>query len=675
MMHPPGENKKPNRLAGATSPYLLQHAYNPVDWYEWGPEALGRAARENKPILVSIGYSSCHWCHVMERESFEDDDIAALMNEHLVCIKVDREERPDIDQVYMDAVQAMGLNGGWPLNVFLTPEQKPFYGGTYFPPKNWSQLIVQLSKAFQQRRTEINQSAEDLAQHLNANEVGKFTVDPGPFNPADFHSTFGILESKFDTVYGGLERAPKFVMPTLWLWLLRYHHQNHNTRALDMVLLTLRQLAAGGIYDQLGGGFSRYSVDGKWFAPHFEKMLYDNAQLLSLYAEAYRLSPEVVFKEVVTETIGWLRREMKHPEGGFYSALDADSEGVEGKFYTWTVDELDEALGEKAALIKQYYQVTPSGNWEHGRNILYRTGAPQIALSTDQQAMLKSARQHLLEQRDRRIHPGLDDKILTGWNTMLIQGLVDAYNTFGDASFLEDALGVARFLDKNLTEDLRCFRSFKDRRSNIEGFLEDYAHRISAYIALYECTFDETWARKAEAACTYTIEQFRDDTDSFFYFSPATAEPLIARKKELFDNVIPSPNSVMARNLYRLGILLDREEWKQDAIEMATSLRKLILQEPSYMSHWGMLALEISSPYFEIVISGPKALELRSELVKTYEPFCMIMGATGSATLPLVSDKRSDKTMIHVCVEKTCRMPVATVPEALEMLSSLRATS
>lgn len=674
-MSPNPTDRKANRLAQSNSPYLLQHANNPVDWYEWGPEALSRAKREDKPILVSIGYSSCHWCHVMERESFENTDIAALMNEHLVCIKVDREERPDIDHVYMEAVQAMGLQGGWPLNVFLTPDQQPFYGGTYFPPKNWSQLILQLSQTFRERRAKINESAEDLARHLNANEVEKFATDPGPFSPADFHSVFGILESKFDPVYGGMDRAPKFVMPTIWLWLLRYHHQHQNQRALELVLHTLRQLAAGGIYDQLGGGFSRYSVDGRWFAPHFEKMLYDNAQLISLYSEAYRISPEPRFREVVYETLDWLQREMKHPEGAYYSALDADSEGEEGRFYTWTDDELTEALGDQVDFIRQYYQATRSGNWEHGRNIFHRTGAPGVELTQEQQTKLRSSRHTLLTHRNKRPHPGLDDKILTGWNAMLITGMTDAFKTFGDEVFLEEALSIARFIDSNLRDGSRYFRSFKGRHSNTEGFLEDYAHLISAFIALYECTFDESWARKAEQTCHFTIDQFRDPADGFFYFTPSSGEKLIARKKDLFDNVIPSPNSVMARALFRLGILLDREEWKQDAIEMATSLRKLILQEPTYLSNWGILAMEITFPFFEIVIAGKAALQFREDLGKKYEPFSLVMGTTHTATLPMVVEKlSSEKTLIHVCVEKTCRMPVNSVAEALKMLSSLRTT-
>ncbi|HLZ16781.1 MAG TPA: thioredoxin domain-containing protein, partial [Cyclobacteriaceae bacterium] len=358
----------PNKLIHATSPYLLQHAHNPVNWQEWGGESLAEAKHADKPILVSIGYSSCHWCHVMERESFENKDVARIMNEGFVCIKVDREERPDIDHIYMEAVQAMGMNGGWPLNVFLTPDQKPFYGGTYFPPQNWVRLLVQIAKTFEVKRSEINQSAEDLANHLQRSDLDRFAreADTEIFKREKLDQAFDILRLKFDAKRGGIDKAPKFVMPTAWLWLLRYHFVSKNDEALDMVLLTLKQITRAGLYDQLGGGFSRYSVDGEWFAPHFEKMLYDNAQLLSLYAEAYSVTKDGHFKSIVYETVGWLQREMMHPDGGFYSALDADSDGAEGKFYTWTWKEMESAVGGALESVAQYFHCTPNGNWEHG---------------------------------------------------------------------------------------------------------------------------------------------------------------------------------------------------------------------------------------------------------------------------------------------------------------------
>ncbi|HEV8513714.1 MAG TPA: thioredoxin domain-containing protein, partial [Cyclobacteriaceae bacterium] len=466
-----------NKLIHSTSPYLLQHAHNPVNWQEWGNEALGEAKKSDKPILVSIGYSSCHWCHVMERESFENNEIAKVMNESFVCIKVDREERPDIDHIYMEAVQAMGMNGGWPLNVFLTPNQKPFYGGTYFPPQNWARLLIQIAKTFEVKRDEINQSADDLANHLQRSDLDRFAKDESSeiFEKTKLDQQFDILKSKFDNKWGGIEKAPKFVMPPVWLWLLRYHFSTKNKVALEMVLLTLKQMTRAGLYDQLGGGFSRYSVDSEWFAPHFEKMLYDNAQLLSLYAEAYSITNDNFFKFVVYETVGWLKREMTSSGGGFYSALDADSEGVEGKFYTWTWTELEEALGAELESVADYFHCTSEGNWEHGLNILIQ----EIDESLDEKMI--EAKKRLFAYREKKIRPMLDDKILTGWNAITIQGLTDCYKAFGDRMFLELALDNISFIENNLINIGRVYRAFKNKHSTTEGFLEDYAFLIQAY--------------------------------------------------------------------------------------------------------------------------------------------------------------------------------------------------
>ncbi len=660
--------RKGNRLVNSTSPYLRQHAYNPVDWNEWNAEALERAVREDKPILVSIGYSSCHWCHVMEKECFENAEVAALMNQHLVCIKVDREERPDIDHVYMEAVQAMGINGGWPLNVFLTPDQKPFYGGTYFPPANWSALITHLSNAFRERRAEIDKAGDDLAQHLNTDEVRRFAAEPGPFVQGDLAKPFEILEAKFDNEYAGLDKAPKFIIPGVWQWLLRHHHQTKEARPFEMVWSTLEAIARGGIYDHIGGGFARYSVDNRWFAPHFEKMLYDNAQLLSLYSEAYRIKPEPWVKQVIMETVGWLTREMRHPEGGFFSALDADSEGEEGKYYSWTTGELNELLGEAAHRFSSYYGVAPEGNWEHGRNILYR---PDSKMSSADDNLLNACRSKLLAAREQRVRPGLDDKVLTGWNAMLIVGLTDAYKSLQDPSLLLLAQQSAAFLRKHLIILPRCYRSFKDRTGATEGFLEDYAHLIRAWIAMYECTFDEGWLLEAQTLTEHVMTEFRDSSDGFFFISPSSGEKLIARKKEVFDNVIPSPNSVMARNLFRMGTILDRNDWKQAATTMASTLRKVILEEPNYLFNWGMLAQELANPFHELVICGAQAQTRRLELSRHFIPFAQVMGSEGTSLIPLLEGRHAPgRTLLYVCSNKTCKLPVGTVDEAMQQLSS-----
>jgi uncharacterized protein len=660
------KSQAPNRLINSTSPYLLQHAYNPVDWFEWGTEALTKAKEEDKPILVSIGYSSCHWCHVMERESFEIEDIAQIMNEHFVCIKVDREERPDIDHIYMEAVQAMGMNGGWPLNVFLTPDQKPFYGGTYFPPQNWAQMLLQLNKAFQQKRTEINSSANDLIQHLNTSDLHRFSKEPGIeiFSQGHLDGMFKILSSRFDKTWGGIEKAPKFVMPTIWLFLLRYYSVTKNNEALYFVSHTLNKMAQGGIYDQLGGGFSRYSVDSEWFAPHFEKMLYDNAQLVSLYSEAYAVTKEPSFKNVVYETTGWLQREMMNMDGGFYSALDADSEGVEGKFYTWTYDELKQVIGSDIQWIEQYFQVTQDGNWEHGRNILHRAddSFPPVKII--------ELKEKLLKARAPRIRPGLDDKIVTGWNGMMVVGLIDAYKAFSDPLFIELALKNISFLEANIIQNGKVFRAFKNKHSVTEGFLEDYAFLIRSYTSLYQVTFDEEWLTKAVHWTTYVMEHFYDSTEGYFHFASSSAEQLVAKKKEVFDNVIPSSNSVMAHNLFRLGTLIDKSDWIKLATDMSSRLASITASEPGYMSNWGILFSEITKGIAEIVIVGAEAEKIRMELHRYYLPFSLTLGTTSTSTLPLFQGREliDGKTLIYVCHNKTCSLPVTSISQALGQL-------
>lgn len=654
-----------NRLARATSPYLLQHAPNPVDWFEWGQEALTKARQEDKPILLSIGYSSCHWCHVMAHESFENEDIAQLMNEFFVCVKLDREERPDIDQIYMEAVQAMGQNGGWPLNVFLTPDQKPFFGGTYFPPKNWAQLLVQINKAFREKRNEINESANDLGKHLAISDLQRFKNVPpaNGLNHSALDAMHQVIESRFDFQEGGLDKAPKFIMPSIWLFLLRYYHQQKNPKALEMLHLTLKKIAAGGIYDQIGGGFARYSVDGQWFAPHFEKMLYDNGQLLSLYAEAYRLTKESVYARIVRETVAWLEREMTSSEGGFYSALDADSEGEEGKFYTWQFDELKELTTEEIQLLTDFYHVTLSGNWEHGKNILFRES------DTEPTPALLQLNQKLLAIRNKKIKPGLDDKILTGWNAITIQGLVDAYRSLGEDHYLALAERAIQFIEQHLIVNGKLHRSFKGTHSVTTAFIDDHAFLIQAYTSLYQATQKEYYLIAAKKWCEETIRLFFDPSEGFFYFNSHEAESLIARKKEVFDNVIPSSNSVMARNLFHLGIFWDNESWKTMASEMMQRLITLTQSEPIYMCHWALLAAEMTQGMAEVVITGSKNFSWQKEFDKSYLPFALFMGANGISKLPLVTDKLAEqREAIYVCFNKTCQLPVSRVQDAIKQI-------
>jgi uncharacterized protein YyaL (SSP411 family) len=668
-----------NHLVDQTSPYLLQHAHNPVMWYPWGEEALGRAKAEQKPILVSIGYAACHWCHVMERESFENSRIAAVMNQHFVCIKVDREERPDVDQVYMDAVQAMGVQGGWPLNVFLTPEAKPFYGGTYFPPRNWVQLLTSIGEAYQgEHRAELDESAEQFTRVLRASDLEKYRTQDAnsQLSEEQFQLLVSNLEAKFDRDLGGMNRAPKFPMPSIWRFLLRCHALTGSQTVLDQVELTLRKMAWGGLYDQVGGGFARYSVDGGWLVPHFEKMLYDNGQLVSLYAEAYQATKHELFREIVYDTIGFVERELTSPEGGFYSSLDADSEGEEGKFYVFTKEELSALLGDEEALFSAYYNCTSLGNWEHGRNILHRRQtdaefaeehelAPKIVVQ-----LVRDWKQKLLVARAKRTRSGLDDKILTGWNALMLSGLLDAYRAFQDAAFLKLARRNAEFIQQKLRNGAGLWRNYKNGRATIAGFLEDYALVIQAFTQLYEVTFEEPWLLEAEALTEYVLANFFDSQENQFFYTDATAEALIARKKELFDNVIPSSNSVMAHNLHRLGLHLENARYSKLAATMLHQVQELVIKEPQHLTNWASLYATMLKPTAEIAIVGPGAEIMRSELQQYFLPNAVVAGTITNSTLPLLQQRMSqnDQTTIYVCFNRACQQPVHTVAEALAQL-------
>jgi uncharacterized protein YyaL (SSP411 family) len=691
-----------NRLAHETSPYLQQHARNPVDWYPWGPEALARAKAEQKPILVSIGYAACHWCHVMERESFENEAVAAVMNRHFVCIKVDREERPDVDQVYMAAVHAMGLQGGWPLNVFLTSEAKPFYGGTYFPPSNWAKLLANIGEAYAGgHRTELEQSAERFMEVIGASELqqyggqnrnalaevdysalqgngGLLEIQPGGVSDEEFKLLVYNLSTQFDQTRGGLNRVPKFPMPSVWRFLLRAYAISGSPAVLHQAVLTLRELAWGGIYDQAHGGFARYSVDAEWLAPHFEKMLYDNGQLVSLYSEAFQLTQDELFREVVYDTIEFVRLELTNAEGGFYSSLDADSEGEEGKFYVFTMDELREILGDEEPLFSAYYNCTAEGNWEHSRNILHRRQSDADFAAAHQLApgivpeLVSGWKQKIMAVRATRVRPGLDDKVLTGWNALMLQGLTDAYRAFGEPEFLVMAEHNAGFIQKNLRNGPGLFRTCKNGRASISGFLEDYALVIQAYLSLYEVSFVESWLREAEALTEYVLTNFFDPTETQFFYTDATAEALIARKKELMDNVIPSSNSVMAHNLRRLGRHLEKPRYTELAAEMLAQVRALAVKQGQHLANWASLYAALLRPGAEIAIIGPEAEEFREELSRHFLVDAVLAGAEHQSELPLLKLLKAPdggRTAIHICRNQACLAPVYSVAEALKLLA------
>lgn len=674
--------KKPNRLVSSTSPYLRQHAFNPVNWYPWGKEALTIALKEDKPILVSIGYSACHWCHVMERESFENEEIARLMNSSFVCIKVDREERPDVDQVYMEAVHAMGQQGGWPLNVFLTPDQKPFYGGTYFPPAGWHKLLVNVSEFFRNNRIKLEKTADQFVQSVSQSELKKYGLadSNGAFQVSMFHEPMTKIIQKFDLNHGGFQRAPKFPMPAIWHFLLRYSTATKNKDVFNHLIFTLKKIARGGIYDQIGGGFARYSTDEKWFAPHFEKMLYDNGQLISLYSEAYSATKDPEFKAVIDQTVHWLEEEMLDSGGGFYSALDADSEGEEGKYYVWTESEINQVLKKNSQLIKDYFNIITDGNWENGNNILFRsTTDEEFATKHDLtvrelNSIVRDAAILLEKHRSKRPHPGLDDKILAGWNGIMLKGLTDAYLSTGTDRYLELAIQNARFIQDNLITGKKVLRVFK---TQISGVLEDYAFVIQGFVSLYQATFSMEWLEQARLLMDHAISHFFDDSEFMFFYTSKESDKLIARKKEIFDNVIPASNSQMAENLSVLGILFDNQEWTRMAAGMTKKISRLLTTDIEFLANWASVYLSIASPVAEVVITGPEAADFIKEFGTHFYPFKVMAGAdSGSSLLPLLTDKTvlNGRTTIYVCFNKACKLPVHSVDDALKLLPGFEKT-
>ncbi|WPV02696.1 thioredoxin domain-containing protein [Mucilaginibacter sp. cycad4] len=663
-----------NRLANSTSPYLLQHANNPVNWYPWGKEALDKAKAENKLILVSIGYSACHWCHVMEHESFEDEAVAAVMNEYFVCIKVDREERPDVDQIYMSAVQLMSGRGGWPLNCICLPDQRPIYGGTYFRKNDWTSLLFNLADFYKQKPEEAEDYAVRLTEGIQKYESIEFVVAQAQYSKADLQAIVSNWKRYFDKQEGGSGNAPKFPMPNNWLALTRYAHLMKDDEVAAQVKLTLHKMAFGGIYDHVGGGFARYSVDGRWHVPHFEKMLYDNAQLISLYAEAYTWQPDGLYKQVVDEIITFSTRELMSPEYGFYSALDADSEGKEGKFYIFTKDEIEEILGDEVGLFSIYYNITEDGNWEEEEsNVLFRKDsdeglAGKLGLPADELlSQITASRQKVFEARSVRVRPGLDNKILASWNGLMLKGLSEAYRTFNKPEYLELALNNAGFiLNKLLGQNGRLSRVYSATSSPDKpvAFLDDYANIIDGLIALYEVTFNEYWLQQAKSLADTAIAHYYDEAKGIFFFTADDDEQLIARKSEIMDGVIPASNSVMARVLKKLGLLFDNESYIEVSAQLLRNVMPQLAKYGSAYSNWVMHLLDEVFGINEIAITGTEAETFRKEMENNYIPNKIMLGGnTGS--LPLLQDKFGASTQIFICKDKTCGLPANNPADAL----------
>ncbi|HRO45627.1 thioredoxin domain-containing protein [Agriterribacter sp.] len=678
-----------NHLIHETSPYLLQHAYNPVNWYPWNEEALKKAEKENKPILVSIGYAACHWCHVMERESFEDESVAAIMNEHFINIKIDREERPDLDHIYMNAVQTMTGSGGWPLNVFLTPSRKPFYGGTYFPPSpvsnrpSWQQVLQGVVNAFRDKRGEIESQAENLTGHLLQSNTFGITKPSGIENTTtgQFNTIFEHIMQSADTKDGGFGRAPKFPQTFTIQFLLRHFFYTQNEKALHQALLSLDKMIYGGIYDQLGGGFARYATDSKWLVPHFEKMLYDNALLVIVLSEAYQLTKNQLYADTIGHTMDFIERELMSEEGGFFSALDADSEGVEGKYYVWNKKEIESVLQEDAAVFCKYYGISEEGNWEH-RNILsvlqpldefaaqHKLDKATIA------ATLHYCRTRLLEVRQKRVPPLLDDKILLSWNALMNMACSKAYAALGEERYKQSA-------QKNMAFLLRKFRdghtgswlhAYKNGVSRHPAFLDDYAFLVQALICLQEITGNRDYLLTSKQLMELIIDNFSEAETGFFFYTHRNQQDVILRIKEVYDGATPAGNSIMAWNLHYLSLVFDNAAWRARALAMCTSLNGVIVKYPTSFGMWAAITYDIFYGLNEIAVVGNRYKDVASDIAAHYLPNKVIQSAPGNdADFPLLTGRHvKDKTYIYLCRNYSCLQPVEKVADVIQLIEQER---
>lgn len=669
-----------NQLHLASSPYLLQHKDNPVHWLEWNAESLLLAKNENKPLLISVGYAACHWCHVMAHESFEDEKVAELMNESFICIKVDREERPDIDQIYMDAAQILTGRGGWPLNAFALPNGKPFYAATYFPKENWKKVLQNIAKAYRENYAQLEETAVKLTEGIQLSDGIEFApAEFEAFSKTDYHDLFGSWQKFIDSEKGGFKGAPKFAMPNSWQFLLQYHYFTKNQSALEVTLLHLDEMAKGGIYDQIGGGFARYSVDDNWFVPHFEKMLYDNAQLVSLYANAYKIIPKKHYKILIEESLTFISRELTHQNGGFYASLDADSEGKEGTYYIWKYDELKEIVpAEDWSWFQKYYQVTQSGNWENGENILHAMEHPiQFAKNENIEekeflTRLNNIKKKLHEVRWDREHPGLDDKILTSWNALMCKAYVEAATALQDEGYLRIAEKNADFLfEKLFNSDKKLFRNYKNGKASIPAFLDDYALLIEALITLYQANFNKKfldWAAELSEIC---IRDFYDEKTGLFCYTSKQGEQLIAQKFEVNDNVIPASNSSLAKSLYLLGHVLDKTDYLKASEQMLMHVKQKMFKAGPYFANWSVLAGWMTFPLKEVAIIGENASKISFQLQKNFFGNAVILGGSEENLALLKGKKPNNGTRFYVCENKTCQQPTSQLKEAIQQIQRL----
>ena len=672
-----------NSLINETSPYLLQHAHNPVDWHGWNDATLELAKKENKLLLISVGYAACHWCHVMERESFEDSTVAALMNENFINVKVDREERPDVDQVYMNAVQLLTGRGGWPLNCVALPDGRPIWGGTYFPKDNWINALTQLADLYKNEPEKAEEYATKLTEGIQETGLIPLNEEEAKFHKEEIEQAVSNWKSSMDNKNGGRTGAPKFPIPGNIQFLLRYAVQNDDQEVMTYVNTTLTQMAYGGIFDHIGGGFARYSVDDHWHVPHFEKMLYDNAQMTSLYAKAYLVTKDPLYKQVVYETTKFVENELYKDVGAFYSSLDADSyneagELEEGAFYVWKKQELENTLGSDFDLFSKYYNINDYGKWEEDKYHLIRSISDSVFCSEndlDHKALdskIVEWKVLLTSERNKKDKPRLDDKTLTAWNALMLKGYIDAYTVFDDDDFLKMALKNAHFIMNNMVqEDGGLYRNYKNGTSNIEAYLEDYASVIDAFISLYEATLDENWLNAAKQFTDYSYDHFYDDKSKMFFFTSNKQDGLIARKVETDDNVIPSSNSIMANNLFKLGHYFSNKHYADNAAIMLNNIKENAISYGGGSSNWLNLYSNYLGDYYEVAIVGAKAIDKLKEINQHYIPNKLIVGSINESNLPLLAYKYNEsETTIYICIDGACKLPVTESVDALKQISS-----
>ena len=668
-----------NELKNALSPYLIQHADNPVDWKEWSPEIMERAKQENKLLLISIGYAACHWCHVMEKECFKDDEVARVMNRYFICIKVDREERPDIDKVYMDAAQIINRQAGWPLNAFALPDGSPFFAGTYFPKESWLEVMEKIAEVYSHSPEKIQETADQIKQGLNSINIDRFKSSGEKNLQFDFSRYQDIGENWSNYVdfrFGGFKRAPKFPFPAFWSFLLQYQHLVNDQDALLATLNTLEQMSEGGIYDHLAGGFARYSVDEYWKVPHFEKMLYDNAQLISLLANAYKITHRDSYKKTIEQTIDFLDLELKAEHQGYYSSLNADSQGEEGKFYVWTKNEIQEVLNKHEYLIfKEYYQISDNGNWEAGKNVLHaHKKLDQVAknnnLPTNKvEQHLQQARKKLKIARDRRIRPSCDDKQLTAWNALLASGFVKAFEALNEDKYKQKAIDLIDFLtNKMINEERQLMRSFKNDQANIKGFLDDYAFLIKALIDVYQISFNINYLHKANKLTAYVVQEFYDDEVNLFKYQSKITDQLITENYEVDDNVIPSSNAVMAENLIDMAAYFNKSMYQEMAQNMLNAMKGEFKSFSPNISQWMQVMGKRAHAPIDIAITGKKSVKIANKLQKNFFPLARYYGGNDENLTLLKGKRKANKNLIYVCKNKTCLAPVASIEEAINQL-------